>query len=321
MAAKVEWGLRGVILPLITPFNDDLSVDYAGLAALVDYFIEEVKVRRAGALRDHRGVGHPLARGARRRDPGGGRADARRVPVIASTGSNSTREAIDLTRAGRGGRGRRHAAGGALLQQAHSGGPLQPLRRLSRRQPELPLIIYNIPGRTSRNIEPQTIIRLWRRCRRWWVSRTASNDLHQTMDDLPGHRPGHLQDLLRRGHHDLQPALPRRGRGHRRRGACGGPRSEGHVRGGVGWAAGGGARPSTTASWTWSTPCSWSRIPPRSSRPWSGLGLPAGPLRPPLERLTPAGQESPAAGDAGGRLAGLGTAGRRDPCARPRGIK
>ncbi len=38
MIAKVEWGLRGVLVPLITPFKEDLSVDYEGLAELVEYF-------------------------------------------------------------------------------------------------------------------------------------------------------------------------------------------------------------------------------------------------------------------------------------------
>jgi dihydrodipicolinate synthase/N-acetylneuraminate lyase len=42
LTAKVEWNLRGVIVPLITPFKDDLSVDFAGVATLVDYYIEQV---------------------------------------------------------------------------------------------------------------------------------------------------------------------------------------------------------------------------------------------------------------------------------------
>ena len=54
----------GCHVPLITPFKDDYSLDEAGLRKLVNYFIEEEKVRRAGALRDDRGVPHPDQRRA-----------------------------------------------------------------------------------------------------------------------------------------------------------------------------------------------------------------------------------------------------------------
>ena len=98
MTAKVEWGLRGVIVPLITPFKDDLSVDFAGLATLVDYYIEEVgcdglvpcgTTGESATLshQEHADVIEAVVKQTRGR-----------VPVIASAGSNSTNEAVELTR-------------------------------------------------------------------------------------------------------------------------------------------------------------------------------------------------------------------------------
>ena len=75
------------------------------------------------------------------------------------TGSNSTREAIRLTRAATQRRGRRRPDGRAVLQQADAGRLLPPLRRRGRGC-DLPIVLYNIPGRTGSNILPETIARL-----------------------------------------------------------------------------------------------------------------------------------------------------------------
>lgn len=89
------------------------------------------------------------------------RAARGRVPVIAGTGSNSTAEAIRLTRAA----GELGAAG-ALLISPYYNKPTQDgifrhyaaVAEASR----IPLIIYNIPGRTASNILPETLARLSR---------------------------------------------------------------------------------------------------------------------------------------------------------------
>jgi 4-hydroxy-tetrahydrodipicolinate synthase len=82
-----------------------------------------------------------------------------RVPVIAGAGSNSTSEAIELTRAAR-----QAGAAGALLISPYYNKPTQ--EGLVRHYlaiaeaVRLPLILYNIPGRTSSRIEAETIARL-----------------------------------------------------------------------------------------------------------------------------------------------------------------
>jgi len=84
-----------------------------------------------------------------------------RVPVIAGTGSNSTAEAIRLTRAAE-----EAGADGALLISPYYNKPTQEgiYRHYAAvaEATRLPLIVYNIPGRTASNISPETMGRLSR---------------------------------------------------------------------------------------------------------------------------------------------------------------
>jgi 4-hydroxy-tetrahydrodipicolinate synthase len=86
-------------------------------------------------------------------------AAAGRVKVMAGTGSNSTAEAIRLTK-----RAAKEGADAALLVAPYYNKPTQQgfyehYLAISE-SVDIPLCIYNIPGRTGRNIEPQTIARL-----------------------------------------------------------------------------------------------------------------------------------------------------------------
>ncbi len=83
----------------------------------------------------------------------------RRVPVVAGTGSNSTDEAIALTK-----HAKQAGADAALLITPYYNKPTQEgLYRHYRAVAEavdLPLVLYNIPGRTGVNMLPATIVRL-----------------------------------------------------------------------------------------------------------------------------------------------------------------
>ena len=88
----------GCHVPIITPFRDDYSVDEAGLRKLVNYYIEEVKcdgLVPCGTT----GESPTLDRDEHNRvieivvEEAAGR-----VPVMAGTGSNSTKEAIEMTK-------------------------------------------------------------------------------------------------------------------------------------------------------------------------------------------------------------------------------
>jgi 4-hydroxy-tetrahydrodipicolinate synthase len=83
----------------------------------------------------------------------------KRVPVIAGTGSNSTAEAIRLTR-----HAYKAGADGALMVAPYYNRPTQEglyqhYKAVAEAVP-IPIIIYNIPGRTGVNINPDTLARL-----------------------------------------------------------------------------------------------------------------------------------------------------------------
>ena len=102
------------------------------------------------------------------------------MPVIAGTGSNSTQEAIELTRAAK------EVGVDATLQvcpyynKPTQEGIFHHFEAIAEAV-DLPMILYNIPGRTSRNIEPGTIIRLSEEVPQIVGLKDASNDLHQAM--------------------------------------------------------------------------------------------------------------------------------------------
>jgi len=86
-------------------------------------------------------------------------AVAGRIKVMAGTGSNSTAEALRLTRWAA-----KEGADAALLVAPYYNKPTQEgfyqHFKLIAEEVDLPLCIYNIPGRTSKNIEPETIVQL-----------------------------------------------------------------------------------------------------------------------------------------------------------------
>lgn len=147
----------GSMPALVTPFKDG-KVDYASLEALVEFQIEQgshglVPCGSTGESAtldhdEHHAVIDAVVRAARHR-----------VPVIAGTGSNSTREAMDLTRAAE-----KAGADGALLISPYYNKPTQEgICRHYRAVAEhvgIPLIVYNIPGRTASKMEPETLARL-----------------------------------------------------------------------------------------------------------------------------------------------------------------
>ena len=150
---------EGVHTALVTPFRDgDGSVDEAALrelverqvAAGVDGLVPCGSTGESATLShaEHRRVVEVVVEAARGR-----------VQVIAGTGSNNTREAIELTH-----HAKEAGADGALLISPYYNKPTQHgiVEHFSTiaRECSFPLIVYNIPGRTASNIEPETMARL-----------------------------------------------------------------------------------------------------------------------------------------------------------------
>ena len=147
----------GLSVALVTPFKDG-EVDYKTLKVHVDFQIEAgtVCLCPAGTT----GESPTLTHDEHERVIGAVvEAAAGRIKVMAGTGSNSTAEALRLTRwAAKAG------ADAALIVAPYYNKPTQQgfyehYKALAEAV-EIPICVYNIPGRTGKNIEPETIIRL-----------------------------------------------------------------------------------------------------------------------------------------------------------------
>ncbi|HTU89498.1 MAG TPA: 4-hydroxy-tetrahydrodipicolinate synthase [Gemmataceae bacterium] len=147
----------GVTVALVTPFQNG-DIDFAALRQFVDWHIEQgtdclTPVGTTGESptldhEEHERVIVTVVEQARGR-----------IKVVPGTGSNSTREAIRLTRCAQ-----RAGADGALMVGPYYNKPTQEgyFRHFAAvaEACDLPIILYNIPGRTASNILPETIARL-----------------------------------------------------------------------------------------------------------------------------------------------------------------
>ncbi len=106
------------------------------------------------------------------------KAVGKRVPVVAGTGSNSTKEAIRLTRFAE-----QIGVDAALLVVPYYNKPTQEGLYLHFKQVasqvRIPLILYNIPGRSGVNLNPETILRLAKDCNNIIGVKEASGSLIQ----------------------------------------------------------------------------------------------------------------------------------------------
>lgn len=147
----------GSIVALVTPFKDG-KVDRESLEGLVEFHIKNgthgiVPCGTTGesatlSHQEHDDVIKAVIK-----------AVNKRVPVIAGTGSNSTEEAVRLTR-----EAEKSGADGALLISPYYNRPTQEgiyqhYKKVAG-SVGIPLIVYNIPGRTGSKIEPETLARL-----------------------------------------------------------------------------------------------------------------------------------------------------------------
>jgi 4-hydroxy-tetrahydrodipicolinate synthase len=147
----------GLTVAIITPFKDG-EVDYAGLRRLVDWHVSEgtdclAPVGTTGEAPtlshdEHERVIAAVVEAA-----------AGRIKVMPGTGSNSTREAIRLTRFAQ-----KAGAHGALMVGPYYNKPTQEgyYRHFMAvaEAVDLPIVLYNIPGRTGSNMLPETLARL-----------------------------------------------------------------------------------------------------------------------------------------------------------------
>jgi len=182
MTMKVDW-MRGCATALVTPFKADGAIDENLLRGLVDRQInggvrllvpcgttgESATMTEA---EDQRVIATTVevARG--------------RARVIAGTGSNSTAAAIEYSQRAR------DLGADAMLQVAPwynkptQDGLYAHFRAVAEAIPETPIMLYNVPGRTSSNIAAATVLRLARDCENIVAIKEASGNLSQIMEIL-----------------------------------------------------------------------------------------------------------------------------------------
>ena len=150
--------LRGAITALVTPFTDDGSVDETALGALVEWQLSEgidglVPVGSTGeAVTLSLGERERIVRLTVERVAG-------RVPVIAGAGSNDTAVAIrtSLALAAAGATHLLHVS--PMYNKPPQRGILAHFRAIADASP-IPIVLYNVPGRTGSNVHPETTLAL-----------------------------------------------------------------------------------------------------------------------------------------------------------------
>lgn len=173
--------LEGVYTALVTPMTEKGDVDEKALRKLVDL---QIKGGVSGLVPIGTTGESPTLDGDECKRVIGIVAEqaAGRVPVIAGAGSNCTSEAIDYTRDAK------EVGASATLQvvpyynKPTNEGILRHFRAIAD-EVDLPLIVYNIQGRTGRNVDNATMLELAKHPNIIGV-KEASGDLSQVMDLL-----------------------------------------------------------------------------------------------------------------------------------------
>ena len=182
MTTNIDW-LRGCATALVTPFTRDGAIDQAALQRLVEYQI-------AGGVQllvpcGTTGESATMTEAEDQQviklviETAKGRAR-----VIAGTGSNATAAAIEYSQTAR-----TLGADAVLVVAPFYNKPTQDglyahFRAVAESVGDLPVVIYNVPGRTSSNISAQTTLRLAQDVPNIVAVKEASGNLSQIMEIL-----------------------------------------------------------------------------------------------------------------------------------------
>jgi 4-hydroxy-tetrahydrodipicolinate synthase len=151
--------ITGSIVALATPMRDDGSVDYDALRKLIDWHIAEGTdcIGVVGTTGESPTVDvdehHEIIRFSVEHAKG-------RVPIMAGTGANSTSEAIAMARYAK------SVGADCQLQvvpyynKPTQEGIYQHFKAIAEAVPDLPMILYNVPGRTVADMQHDTVLRL-----------------------------------------------------------------------------------------------------------------------------------------------------------------
>lgn len=168
---------KGTATAIITPFNDDLSVDFVALSKFVKYQLEG-------------GVDSLIALGTTGEAPTIDKNERERivsevveltdkkVPVIVGTGSLDTKKVVEYNSLAE-----KCGADGLLIVNPYynkgtQSSIIEHYKYISERT-SLPIILYNVPSRTGMNMLPETVLEIHNTCKNVVAIKEASSDIAQ----------------------------------------------------------------------------------------------------------------------------------------------
>ncbi len=149
---------RGSIVAVATPFKENYEIDFDAYGRLIDFHLENGTdgIVPCGCTGEAATLQHKEQEQCVRFTV---ERVAGRVPVIAGTGSNSTLEALSLTKYAK-----EVGADGALLITPYYNKPTPAGQILHystiAKAVDIPIVLYNVPGRTGTKMLPETIAEL-----------------------------------------------------------------------------------------------------------------------------------------------------------------
>ena len=151
--------LTGSIVALVTPMHEDGSVDYPALRRLIDWHIEEGTdclgvVGTTGEsptvnVEEHCEIIRVSVEQAKGR-----------VPVMAGCGANSTQEAIELAKFAKGVGADSQLQVVPYYNKPTQEGQYRHFKAIAEAVGDLPIVLYNVPGRTVADMAHDTVLRL-----------------------------------------------------------------------------------------------------------------------------------------------------------------
>ena len=174
--------LRGTGVAIVTPFQADLSIDYIALDRIIDFVI-------AG------GVDYIVTMGTTGETPTISKTEKKaiiqftyekvdgRVPVVVGVGGNNTAELVEELKSLPLEPAVAVLSASPYYSKPSQEGLFQHYKILAAASPR-PLLLYNVPGRTGRNLTAATTIRLAREVKNIAGIKEASGDMAQCMEIL-----------------------------------------------------------------------------------------------------------------------------------------
>lgn len=174
--------LRGTGVAMVTPFKEDESVDFNALGKLIDFIIDN-------------GVEYMVTLGTTGETPTLEKQEKLdiieftyekvngRIPVVVGIGGNNTKEVIEQVQSYPLGKATAILSACPYYNKPSQEGIFQHYKLIAEAAPK-PIILYNVPGRTGRNMDAKTTLRLAHEVANVCGIKEAGNNISQCMQIL-----------------------------------------------------------------------------------------------------------------------------------------